>query len=125
MIGLEVEFHGKTFKMALPPVITVFVTQRYDDFEIKCSGFDGNMHHDWATEELETGDEIRMTIKDIENSSDPIRTYAHTGCCSAESSVLSEEQRKKEIRNSLVRFRALEKILTEEGLLSQIQDREP
>ncbi len=110
MEGFELKINGDIFSASFSDrIITIIATKNNDKMELSFSG----MHTktlastDWYKAELEIGDEITISVKDIEQDSEPV--IARQFVLSSQSKAATEQE--------LETFLALKKELQAEGLI--------
>jgi hypothetical protein len=94
------------------------VVKRHDELYFDVSGVDkDNFILQWVRgEKIGTGDEISVSVKEISGITEPVKRFPFEKM-DEESVILTEEDVRLMYREKLACFHALEKLLSDEGLI--------
>jgi len=114
MLGFELEIKGQIIGASMGNrCVSIIVTKKNGRFTIKFSGSDFTINESmtWYESELEIGDKMTITIKNIENESAPIMIEnIEVNSCSQENHVkIMKEVEKRE-------FEELRQLLIQRGV---------
>lgn len=119
MRGLEITFREETITVSSEFHAGVFMYQRNGYFHLVVSGLEEKekdpISHIWIDSEMEIGETLGITVKDIKESSKPITKKI----AFSDSPQLTEKEFEDMLLEKLDIYRTLERLLKDEGLLSE------